>query len=133
MLKVTDPWFKQFGEIYFSEVFPGAVKGFHNHRVMTINYTVVFGLIQLVLYDARPQSPTNGTLQEIITGSEYNYSLITVPPGVWNGFKGLGTTKSTIANCATIAHDPNEIERHDPLDRSFINYDWMIDPNDPHG
>lgn len=133
MLKSTDSWFTKFGEIYFSIVNPRVVKGFHNHKIMVINYAVISGLIKLVLCDKRLQSPSYGVLEELIIGSAYNYSLITVPPGVWNAFQGLNDSPSIVANCANITHDPNEIERHDPLDKSFINYDWDITEEIPHG
>ena len=124
MLKATDPQFERFGEIYFSMVHPGVVKGWHRHRRMTINYAVVVGLIKLVLYDDRPASPTRGERQEIFLG-ESCYRLVTVPPMIWNGFKGLGTVSALVANCATIPHDPTEIERVDPIN-GHIPYDWAL-------
>ncbi len=36
MLKCTDPHFIQFGEIYFSTVYPGMIKGWHKHREMQL-------------------------------------------------------------------------------------------------
>ena len=48
-----------------------------------------------------------------------NYCLVTVPPLVWNGFKGVGTEMAIVANCASIPHDPQEIERKDPFDPAF--------------
>ena len=52
-----------------------------------------------------------------------NYILVTIPPKVWNGFKGIGTEMAIVANCATHPHDPNEIYRCDPFDND-IPYDW---------
>jgi len=124
MLKKTDPHFEQFGEIYFSCIHPGAIKAWHIHKKMTLNYAVPFGKIKFVLYDDREQSKTKGEIIELFLGPE-NYSLVTVPPGVWNGFKGLGTETSIVANCATIAHDPDEIDRMDPMKGSF-SYNWDI-------
>ncbi|NYT04895.1 MAG: dTDP-4-dehydrorhamnose 3,5-epimerase [Methanomicrobiales archaeon] len=124
MMKSTDPHFNGFGEIYFSVIFPGAIKGWHVHRKMELNYAVVSGNIKLVLYDARKASPTFGTIQEIFLGEE-NYVLAKVPPHVVNGFKAIGQEKAIVANCATIPHDPAEIERLDPFDAS-IGYDWDI-------
>ena len=124
MLKRDDPWFEKFGEIYFSAVYPGAIKGWHLHKVMTLNYAVVSGIIKLVLYDDREGSPSRGQLQEIFTGQD-NYALITIPPNVWNGFKGIGTAPAIVANCATIPHDPAEIVRLDPLTKT-IPYDWNL-------
>lgn len=124
MLRSTDPYFEQFGEIYFSQVYPGVVKGWHRHSRMTLNYAVVTGMVKLVLYDDRPESPTNGRFQEIFIG-ESNYMLVKIPPRVWNGFKGIGTIPALVANCATIPHDPDEIERLSPSSDQ-IPYDWEI-------
>ncbi|OGX45675.1 MAG: dTDP-4-dehydrorhamnose 3,5-epimerase [Omnitrophica WOR_2 bacterium RIFCSPLOWO2_02_FULL_63_16] len=124
MLKCTDPHFEQFGEIYFSMVYPGVVKGWHRHAHMTINYAVVVGTVKLVLYDDRPGSTTQGELQELVVG-ESCYCLVKVPPLIWNGFKGIGTTPAIVANCATLPHDPTEIERLDPLSKQ-IPYDWAL-------
>lgn len=125
MLRATDPEYKKFGEIYFSLVYPGAVKGWHLHTKMTLNYAVIVGKIKLVLYDDRAGSKTKGDLMEIYTGVD-NYSLITIPPGVWNGFKGIGTETAIIANCSDIPHDSKEIKRMDPLRNDLIKYNWDI-------
>lgn len=124
MLRRDDPWFQKFGEIYFSVVYPGVVKGWHLHKVMTLNYAVIIGRIKLVLYDDREESPTRGELQEIFPGED-NYCLITIPPNVWNGFKGLGVEPSIVANCATEPHDPSEMVRSDPFS-DWIPYDWNL-------
>ena len=125
MMKDTDPEFKKFGEIYFSAVYPGVVKGWHSHIKMTLNYAVVKGMIKLVLYDNRENSPTKGELMEIFIGDN-NYSLVTIPPMVWNGFKGIGTQEAIVANCTDISHDPDEIQRMDPLQNDIVSYDWGI-------
>jgi len=124
MLRSDSEVFQGFGEIYFSCVYPGAIKGWHIHKKMILNYAVPHGHIKFVLYDDRPDSPTRGELQEIFLGPD-NYCLVTVPPMVWNGFKGIGKDMAIVANCATIPHDAEEIDRLDPFDRS-IPYDWEI-------
>jgi dTDP-4-dehydrorhamnose 3,5-epimerase len=124
MLRSDAPGFAGFGEIYFSLVYPGVVKGWHVHQRMTLNYAVPVGMVKLVCYDDRPGSPTRGELQELFVG-ELNYVLVTIPPLVWNGFKGTGTSPALVANCASEPHDPEEIERLDPFgDR--IPYDWSL-------
>lgn len=124
MLRRDDSWFERFGEIYFSVIYPGAIKAWHLHKIMTLNYGVVSGAIKLVLYDDRDGSPTKGELQEIFTGEEC-YSLITIPPNIWNGFKGIGAKPALVANCATEPHDPSEIVRMDPCSKK-IPYNWDI-------
>ena len=124
MLRADAPHFQQFGEIYFSCVHPGAIKAWHVHKLMTLNYAVVHGMIKFVLYDDREGSPTRGELQEVYVGDS-NYCLVTVPPMVWNGFKGYGQNMAIVANCPPHAHDPNEIDRMDPF-TDKIPYNWDI-------
>ena len=63
-------------------------------------------------------------IQEIFLSPE-NYFLVTVPPLIWNGFKGVGKEMSIVANCSTLPHDPNEIIRKDPEDKT-IPYNWDL-------
>lgn len=124
MLKRTDPHFREFGEIYFSSVYPGVVKGWHLHREMTLNYACIFGRVKLVLYDDRDGSPTRGHLMELFLGDD-NYSLVVIPPRVWNGFKGMSAPYAIVANCATQPHDPSRSDRVDPF-KNHIPYDWAV-------
>lgn len=124
MLKATDPEFLGFGEIYFSTVYPGVVKGWHRHSEMTLNYACVHGRIKLVLFDDREGSPTRGEIMERFLGPD-DYSLVQIPPGVWNGFKGMGSEAAIVANCSTHAHDPARSTRLDPFD-NHIPYDWGV-------
>lgn len=124
MLRVDDPHFAGFGEIYFSMVYPGVVKGWHLHKRMILNYAVPWGRIKMALYDDRPASKTRGELTELFLGEDH-YVLVQVPPLVWNGFKGIGIGPALVANCASIAHDPDEIVRKDPFTPD-IPYDWGL-------
>jgi len=126
MLRRDDPHFERFGEIYFSVIYPGVVKGWHLHKTMTLNYAVVSGMVKLVLYDEREQSKTLGEIYEILTG-EQRYALVRIPPGVWNGFQCVGSSPAIVANCATQPHDPAEIVRMDPH-QNRIPYDWKAAP-----
>lgn len=125
MLREDFPVFSRFGEIYFSCTFPGVVKAWHLHTRMTLNYAVIHGQIKCVLYDDRPDSPSCGQIEEFFMSPE-NYFLLTVPPLVWNGWKGIGTTEAIVANCATLPHDSGEIKRKSPFDSS-IPYNWNVD------
>jgi dTDP-4-dehydrorhamnose 3,5-epimerase len=63
MLRRDYKFFQGFGEIYFSVIYPGVVKGWHIHKEMILNYAVISGNIKLVLYDDRNDSPTKGEIQ----------------------------------------------------------------------
>jgi dTDP-4-dehydrorhamnose 3,5-epimerase len=124
MLKRTDPHFIEFGEIYFSTIYEGVVKAWHKHRDMTLCYACVHGRIKLVVYDDRNGSPTKGQLDEFFLGPD-NYALVIIPPGVWNGFKGMTDPHAIVANCCTHPHDPGRSERKPPHDGD-IPYDWAV-------
>ncbi len=124
MMRNDDSYFENFGEIYYSIIYPGVVKGWHIHKEMTLNYAVIVGSIKLVLYDDREGSTTNGEVQEIFLGRE-NYNLVAIPPMIWNGFKCIGTNTAIVANCSTTPHDPDEIERVGPFEND-IPYSWEL-------
>ena len=124
MLKATDPHFVGFGEIYFSTAWPGAIKGWHIHKSMTVNNAVVAGRAKLVMYDLREDSPTYGELQEVFFGED-NYVLVQIPPGIANGYKAYGDKLVILANCASEPHDPEEMLRLD-FDTPTIPYDWSL-------
>jgi dTDP-4-dehydrorhamnose 3,5-epimerase len=124
MLRRTDPHFIEFGEIYFATVYQNVIKGWHKHRDMTLNYTCISGRIKLVIYDDRGDSPTQGNLMEVYMGTD-NHALAVIPPGVWNGFKGMSAPYSMVANCSTHPHDPSLSSRLDPFSK-LIPYDWDV-------
>lgn len=124
MLKRTDPHFIEFGEIYFTTIYPGVIKGWHRHHQMVLNYVCVVGRIKIALYDDRDGSPTKGEMMEVFIGSD-KYALVQIPTLVWNGFKVVGGQMAIVANCATAPHDPSGSDRLDPFE-NHIPYDWTV-------
>ncbi|HXG88146.1 MAG TPA: hypothetical protein VNJ02_07410 [Vicinamibacterales bacterium] len=122
MVRADDPGFAGFGEIYFSGVDQGAIKAWRRHNRSTSQFAVPIGAIQLVMFDDRPGSATCGAVMVIETG-RHHYQLITIPPGVWNGFRGRGPGLSLVANCASLAHDPAESDRLEPTSAK-IPFEW---------
>tara|TARA_B100001564_G_C20604741_1_gene654565 strand:- start:924 stop:1361 length:438 start_codon:yes stop_codon:yes gene_type:complete len=122
MMRNDYPIFKKFGEIYFSTVKPTFVKAWHLHKEATLNYVCIKGKVKLVLYDDRNKSNTRGEYQEYIL-SPSDYFMVTIPPLVWNGFKGVDKDESIIANCMTIPHNENEMVRTEHTNKDF-NYNW---------
>ena len=123
-MRNDDVDFQKFGEVYFAAAFPGAIKGWHIHKKMTLNYVCVAGNAKVVLYDHRPDSPTRGTIEEHFIGDN-NYARLTIPPGVANAWTPVGGNWALLANCATEPHAPGEMERIDPLS-NIIPYKWGI-------
>lgn len=124
MLRSTDSHFEKFGEVYFSWIYPNIVKAWHKHIEMRMNYAVPVGSIKVILYDDRPDSVTFGNIEEFYMNCE-NYYLLTIPAGLWYGFKAIGNEPAMIVNCSTIPHDPKEILRI-KFDDQIIPYSWDI-------
>ena len=124
MLRSDSSIFKSFGEVYFSTINPKIIKAWHLHKEATLNYACVSGKVELALFDDRIQSKTNGKYQKIIL-SPKDYYLVTIPPFIWNGFKGIDKKESIIANCLDQPHDENEMVRKEPTD-DYFNYKWEV-------
>ena len=125
MLRNDAPDFMKFGECYFSEVLPGAIKAWKLHREQTQNLAVPVGRVRLVIYDDRVGSSTRRNLQVQELGRPDTYLRVKIPPGLWYGFACIGHTPALLANCADLPHDPTEIDRKPIFDTS-IPYDWRI-------
>ena len=117
-LKDKDSGFKGFGEAYFSEVQPGAIKAWKLHQDMTLNITVPVGKVRFVLYDDRDKLASE--FQELII-SRKNYVRLTVPPMIWVGFQGVSNSVSMLLNIANLMHDSTEVDRKNIND---IKFDW---------
>ena len=122
MIRNDNEAFEKFGEIYFSTIFENKIKAWHLHKEATLNYACVFGKVKLVLFDERKTSKTYGEYQELFLSLD-NYSLITIPPNIWNGFKGMNKESSIIANCLNLPHNEKEMVRLEIDDMRF-NYKW---------
>lgn len=133
ILRCDDPLFKQFGQVYVTTAYPGVVKAWHYHKLQTDNFTCIHGMMKVVLYDARKESPTYGSLAELFMG-EKNPLLISVPPGVCHGFKGIGTETAFFISIPTLPYNYKEPDEYRlPPDTTEIPYDWGLAPGLKHG
>ena len=116
MLKCTDKVFTKFGEVYFSEIRGGFIKAWKKHSKMTLRLVVPVGMVRFVFFDKSAKRK----LHDVSIGRD-KYSLITVPPGIWFGFRGISFDLNLVMNIADIVHDPNEVEQ---LDLDAIEFNW---------
>jgi len=124
MLRADVPHFREFGEIYFSAVHRGVVKGWKRHRRATLNLAVPVGRVRLVVFDDREGSPSRGQSADLVLGRD-DYKLVVVPPGVWAAFQGIAEGTSLVANCSTLPHDPSEADSRG-LDDSPLKVSWAL-------
>ena len=115
--------FTRFGECYFSEIVPGAVKAWKRHRKQTQNLAVPTGRVRFVLYDDRRESASYGKIDVVELGRPDNYRRLRILPGVWYGFECISEIAALVANCTDLPHDPSEsdmISNDDPR----IPFEW---------
>jgi len=124
VLRADEPLFKQFGQVYVTTAYPGVVKAWHMHKKQTDQMCVVKGRAKFVLYDGREDSPTYGEINEFFAG-DFHRLLVQIPPGVYHGFKNIGTDECYVMNVPTHTYNPAEPDefRVDPHDAK-IPYDW---------
>jgi dTDP-4-dehydrorhamnose 3,5-epimerase len=121
-LKKTDHGFQEFGEVYFSIVVKDAVKAWKMHQRMTLNLIVPVGSVLFCFMDVRDKSNTLNETCKIIL-SQDPYFRLTVPPGIWFGFKGVSNGLNLICNVADMPHEPHEVIRKD-IDE--FDMDWSV-------
>lgn len=111
-IKKTDAGFIGFGEAYFSYIHENEIKAWKLHKRYTANYTCPLGKIKIVtLPPLASGQPDFAHPQEFILSDEgSNYQRLTIPPGVWYGFKGLAQPSSLIFSLLSGEHSPDEQE-----------------------
>ncbi|KKL11072.1 hypothetical protein LCGC14_2549480 [marine sediment metagenome] len=115
----------EIAEVYLSTIKPGVVKGWHGHKFMTLNYVCIVGRIIVGLCDLR-EGKTYGKIAAVYLDDVDHYRMLTIPPGVWNGFRihpDSDLSPGILLNAASHVHSLDEIERIHP--REFpIPFDW---------
>ncbi len=133
ILRNDDDIFEKFGQVYVTTAYPGIVKGWHYHKIQTDNFTCIHGMMKVVLYDSRENSPTYENIIELFVGDK-NPLLLRVPPFVYHGFKGIGTETAYFLSIPTEHYnyfEPDEFRL--PPDTDQIPYDWGLTPGLKHG
>lgn len=120
-MKKSDTGFSGFGEAYFSTINYEDTKPWKKHLEMTLNFVVPIGEIRFVIFDDREDSSTKNNFFDVTLG-DVDYQRITIPPGVWVAFSGVGVNYNLLLNLANLEHDPSEIERKEIL--TDIPYAW---------
>jgi len=124
ILRSDDEAFKGFGQVYMTTAYPGVVKGWHYHKKQFDTMAVVKGMMKIVLYDGRRESPTYGEINEFFVG-DHNPVYLQIPPQVCHGFKCISTDESIVINIPTELYDyqePDEFRIH-PHEND-IPYEW---------
>lgn len=110
--------------IYQSRLFPGAIGAWSCHARNIDRLFVNQGLLKVVLYDGREDSPTHRMINEIHVG-DARPAMIVLPIGVWHGLQNLGTIDALVLNFPTHAYDYEAPDHWRlPMDTTEIPYVW---------
>jgi len=123
ILRRDEEIFIEFGQVYITSAYPGVVKAWHCHRNQTDNMVCVKGMVKIVLYDDREESPTKGTINEFFAGI-HNPVLIQVPPLVWHGFKCIEEEECLVLNIPTNTYNYEKPDELRKKPSGEIPYDW---------
>lgn len=93
----------QVGQIFTSTLMPGRISAWHAHAETTDRLFVAAGMLRVVLYDAREDSPTYGRVNDIRLGA-LRPALVVVPPRVWHGTQNIGAEPSVLINAVDVAY-----------------------------
>jgi dTDP-4-dehydrorhamnose 3,5-epimerase len=119
-----EPDFEQFGQVYVTTAYPGVVKAWHYHKKQTDNFICVHGMLKVVLYDSRENSPTRGEVNEFFMGLHHPIRL-RIPRGVLHGFKCISEQEAVLINVPTECYNykqPDEFRM--PANDPSVPYDW---------
>jgi dTDP-4-dehydrorhamnose 3,5-epimerase len=108
----------QIDQVFQVVLNPGMVSAWHAHATTIDRLFVSFGLIRIVLYDAREASPTRGVTNEFRFGT-LRPALLVVPPRVWHGVGNLSPNASVLLNLVDNAY------RYEDPDH------WRLPPDSP--
>jgi dTDP-4-dehydrorhamnose 3,5-epimerase len=83
---------------YVSMTLPGVTRGPHEHVEQTDLFAFVGpGTFRIVLWDARPDSPTYGVRQELLAGADAPHAVL-VPPGVVHAYRNVSSENGLVFN-----------------------------------
>jgi len=115
--------FTKFGQVYVSATYPGVVKAWHYHQRQVDNFACVAGMVKLVLVDTRPDSATNGTINEFFVGVQ-NPMLVQVPNLVYHGWKCISPDTALVVNVPSEPYLYKEPDEYRLAPHDTLPYDW---------
>ena len=90
---------------------PGFVKGWGLHQTHEDRYFILFGDMELVLFDPRPNSSTYGKVSKVLM-SESNRRLVNIPTHVWHAEHNVGTKDVVVIDLPTEPYNHAAPDKH---------------------
>ncbi|UCF38490.1 MAG: dTDP-4-dehydrorhamnose 3,5-epimerase family protein [Acidobacteriota bacterium] len=107
---------------YCFTIRPGMIKGWGMHKEHEDRYFVLYGEMEVVLYDDREDSGTRGLVTKVYL-TQYRRRLMNIPAGVWHATRNPGISDVVVVNFPTIPYDHANPDKYRlPLDTDRIPY-----------
>lgn len=115
-------------QVHMTTTLPGRIRAWGLHQHIEDRLFVAHGLIRIVCYDGRLESPAHGAISEI-TLSDRNPGLVCIAPNLFHGWKNIGTDEAIVINMPTSRYNYTEPDALDlPWDSeeaaTQIPYRW---------
>ncbi len=118
-------------QIYRVTIRPGVIKAWNLHKLQDDRIAITDGTLRWAFYDARPESPTLGTLV-VRTISDRNRHLFVIPAGVWHGAENVGNNDASFINFPTTLYNHESPDRYClPVKNTLIPFAFGPSPGLP--
>jgi dTDP-4-dehydrorhamnose 3,5-epimerase len=98
------------------------IKGWGVHREHEDRYFILFGDMEVVLYDERPDSSTRGLVSKVVM-SELRRGVLNIQAGIWHADCNLGHKDAVMVNFPTQPYDHESPDKYRlPLENDYIPY-----------
>lgn len=97
--------------VYTAMIRPGRVKGWVYHKRQADRQFLLSGFVKYVLWDPRPDSPTQGMVNEIYL-SERNRGLLLIPPYVVHAVQNVGLVDAYFINLPTVPYNHADPDKY---------------------
>lgn len=105
-------------QVYCTTALPGVVKAFHYHKIQTDFFFVVKGIFKVIIAD--------GGKYSVVTLSEYEPKLLSIPPNLYHGFSNIDSKESIIINCCSEEYNPKKPDEYRYGPDYFGEFDMNI-------
>jgi dTDP-4-dehydrorhamnose 3,5-epimerase len=113
---------------YMFTLRPGSVKGWGMHQRHADRYSLLYGDLEVVLYDGREDSSTHGLVAKVYL-AEHQRRMLIIPPGVWHANHNVGLRDVVVVNFPTEPYDHANPDKYRlPLDTGEIPYRFDTSP-----
>jgi dTDP-4-dehydrorhamnose 3,5-epimerase len=108
--------------VYHVTVRSGQLRGWVVHRDQNDRLFAYAGVLKIVLYDARTDSPTHGRVNVFYLGSN-DRALLSIPAGVYHAVCNVGDGEGAFVNLPSRPYDHDDPDKYRlPLDNDVIPY-----------